>query len=768
MRDSILAFAYEKDRTINSPPGFGVHPFKAADSIRTRPIMLATHAVGIDLGTTYSCIASLNEHGEPVSIANPEGELCTPSVVFFDQGQEIVGTEALRHAVIHPDRVIQNAKRYIGDAKKTWTVDGKTYTPTQISAIILRHLLTMAEKQIGQIEQAVITVPAQFSDAQRLAVIEAGKQAGLKRIDIINEPVAAALCYVLGAEGLWFSELANEQRILVYDLGGGTFDLSLVSYQQNEVKVIASTGDLRLGGIDWNQALLNSIAGRFEKETGSNPTLDRESLQEFYNQVELAKRSLTVRERTPVTVSHAGQRKTYTVTRDEFNQLTAPLLKRTQEITERLVKENLRGWAQVDVVLTTGGSSRMQMVKEMLKGLSGRTLNTSLSPDQSIAHGATYYAGMIISKSEFVNSILSESVTSRLKQVQQRSVTARGLGILVRDPDTNKRVPHYLIEANTPLPASVTQTFGTVNENQKRVHLHIVESGERADLPHVQLGNCIIESLPLKLPKDSEIAVTISYDASARVHVSAKDVSSGKEAKTEIVRTENLIAQEIKEEDDIHLELGSEAVPNAAEATIVAKSPAGSFRGSLKGGAAALSSNRPTGRPKDLDSAEVPIALCNKCGEPLNARGVCSECAPAASVPQGKPVARPPAPAAKPGTPTVKAAPTASRAIPVAKPPAASLAKPVPKPAIKPAVKPMPLSGGKPPVSPAPQSPGQKVPPKAPAGMHLFDDDDVIDLFEDDSPPKKPAKPPIPLKPGSKLPPPPPQKRRPTSYLDED
>ena len=194
--------------------------------------MLKTHAVGIDLGTTYSCLSYLNEHGEPVSLPNQEGELTTPSIVMFDGKDVIVGTEALRNAVLKPTHVVQNSKRFIG-SNKTWTIEKKTYSPVDIGAIVLKKMLDAAAEQIGEITQAVITVPAQFSDWQRQATVEAGFQAGLKTVDIINEPVAAALCYVLGSEGLWFTELADEQRILVYDLGGGTFDLSLVKYHKD-------------------------------------------------------------------------------------------------------------------------------------------------------------------------------------------------------------------------------------------------------------------------------------------------------------------------------------------------------------------------------------------------------------------------------------------------------------------------------------------------------------------------------------------------------
>jgi len=531
-----------------------VHPRLSA--INPRSAMETTHSVGIDLGTTYSCIAYLNERGEPVTLPNQEGELATPSVVLFDGDKAVVGTKALRNAIRYPDRVVVNSKRFMGDAKKRWTIDGRPFTPVDIAGLILKKLLSAAQEQIGPIEQAVVTVPAQFSDAARHATIEAGHRAGLQRVDIINEPVAAALCYVLGTEGLWFEELAAEQRIMVYDLGGGTFDLSLVSYQKDEVSVVAGSGDLNLGGIDWNQALMRYVADQFHTEFGEDPWADLAARQYLANEAEQAKRSLSVRPKAAMACKVDQKRKAYQMTRERFEELTRDLVEHTAEITQRMLKDNGMGWAHVDVVLTTGGASRMPMVRNRLKELSGTTLNTSLSPDLSIAHGATYYAGMLLTNDTFAKSILSNEAHRRLASVKQRSVNARALGILVRHPKTGKRSPHYILPANTPLPADVTNNYGTVVPNQKRVHLQIVESGIAEDQPPVKLGSCIIDGLPPNLPEGSEIAVTISYDSEARVHVSAKDVASGKRAQTEIVRQENVVPQlaaDHQSKDDLQL-----------------------------------------------------------------------------------------------------------------------------------------------------------------------------------------------------------------------
>ncbi len=505
--------------------------------------MRNTQAVGIDLGTTYSCIAWLNEHGQPVTIPNQEGELATPSVVFFDHEQPIVGTEALRNSIAFPERVVQHAKRFMGDSQKYWKIGGTRYSPVHVSGMIIRKLVAAAQEQIGEIPEAVVTVPAQFSDAQRHATMLAGHAAGLEKIEMINEPVAAALCHVLGSEGLAFTELAIDQQLLVYDLGGGTLDLAVVHYATNEVRVVAADGDLQLGGLNWTEILIRLAAERFIVDFGEDPRDDRESLQFLALEAEQAKRSLSVRPRAAVTVQHGKHRRTYQIEQAEFVEASRGLVERSEAVTRRILRQNDLGWAHIDVVLTTGGASRMPMIRESLKKLSGRTLNTSLSPDQSIAHGAAYYAGMLLSSRQYTRTVFNSQASARLARVRQQSVSARSLGILVRDPDTGERVPHYLIPANSPLPAASTHVFGTVVAGQTRVHVRVVESGAGPDLPPTILGDCEIRELPGNLPEGSAVEVTISYDPQARVHLSALELSSGRSAEVELIRRENLDAQ---------------------------------------------------------------------------------------------------------------------------------------------------------------------------------------------------------------------------------
>ena len=572
-----------------------------------------SHAVGIDLGTTYSCIAWLNEHGQPVTIANQEGELATPSVVFIDGDQFVVGTEALRNAIAHPNRVIQNAKRFIGNTTKSWQIESATYTPDFISSQILRKLLAAASSQVGEITEAVITVPAQFSDVQRHATIQAGHSAGLEKVEIINEPVAAALCHVLGSEGLAFTELVIDQQLLIFDLGGGTLDLSVVSYTNDQVKVLASDGDLELGGLDWTKVLVDVAAERFFSECKEDPRKDPGSHQALMLEAEQAKRSLSVRPRAAITVQHAGHRQTYQIEQKVFEHLSRKLLKRSAAITRRILANNNLGWAHIDVLLTTGGASRMPMTKAVLQKLSGRTLNSTLSPDQSIAHGAAYYAGMLLSNSKYARTVFSSQASARLAKIRQQSVNARSLGIMIRDVESGGRVPHYIIRANAPLPVSKTHVFGTVVANQTSVHVRIVESGAGPDKLPTEIGECHITNLPTGLPKNSQVEVTISYDVDARVHVTARELKSDYSAEVDFIRLENL-SEPIQETSNT-------LVPKTPKFEAVAEKP----KAETQQESPLTASGQPptTLRQPQTESAEEMVLRCPACNAPLNNNGEC-------------------------------------------------------------------------------------------------------------------------------------------------
>ncbi len=718
-----------------------------------------THAVGIDLGTTYSCISYLNPQGEPVTLPNAEGEFCTPSVVLFDGDEVIVGTEALRNSVSQPERVVENAKRFMGDANKFWMIDGKAYRPHEIAALVLRKLINGAAQRLGPIKQAVITVPAQFSEAQRQATIAAGKLAGLEKIDIINEPVAAALCHVLG-EGNWFAELANEQLVMVFDLGGGTFDLSLVQYNKDSVKVAASGGDLHLGGIDWNKALAKYACEQFAKVSRDDPRTDRETMQALAIEVEQTKRSLSVRPRASITLQHGGKRKLFPVDQDYFESLTADLVKRCREITTGLLKDRKLGWHQIHAVLVTGGATRMPMIRKMLKQISGTTLNDSLSPDQSIAHGAAFYAGMLLTGNKFAASSLNAEATARLARVKQQSVNARALGIIVRDTATGTRFPHYLLPKDSALPASFRQRFGTVVKDQRRVHLRIVESGTSPEAPFVELGSCIIDDLPPELPEGTPIEVTIRYDEQACVHVEARELNSGKSARTSIIREENL---QVKAAEDVG-PVGEPPTVATVPPAVVAVAPEvglkSTFRPSDSGiqlksqrprvpvqsGKAQLPTIQPSAKAapgrRSLDDAEHPVPLCNECGEPLNHKGQCLSCK--ATVPGGAPAvaatqqARPASAPSRVSVPKTAPPKPMAQGIAPQRPAAAQTQRGPASSANRPASPPKPA-----PTSPQAKKPASAMPAaKSPVPKALPVDDEIIDLSDSTDAGQRPAPPP--------------------------
>lgn len=608
--------------------------------------MKPVHAVGIDLGTTYSCIAWLNEHGQPVTIPNEEGELSTPSVVFIERGQPVVGTEALRHAIVSPGRVIQFAKRSMGDNNRFWKIDEQRYSPIHVSALILRKLLKAARNQLGEIREAVITLPAQFSEAQRQATVLAGYEAGLERIEMINEPSAAALCHVLGQDGLAFSALAIDEQLLVFDLGGGTLDLAVIHYQPDEVRVVAVDGDLELGGIDWTKALLDLAAGKFIAEVGADPRNTPEDLQYLALEAEQAKRSLSLRPRTVISVRCGGTIRSYPIELAEFEQACRPLVERCELVVKRILAENRFGWAKINTLLTTGGATRMPMIRDALKRLSGRTLNTSLSPDQSIAHGAAYYAGMLLADRPRYQSVFRGRTAERLPSVRLKSVNARALGILIRDEDTRERVPHYLLPANTPLPASVTHVFGTVVANQTRVRVRIVESGTAPDRPHVVLGDCEITQLPPNLPEGAEIEVTISYDRQARVHVTAREPLSNRAAEVELVRRENLSDEGTPPKNAAARPAPIPApAPAPASAAVPASAPERANHGEPKATDVALDVRDLLEQLSDFGQSgspaafsDQPVLLCNTCGKPLARGGLCPTCGRTArSEPRSRP-----------------------------------------------------------------------------------------------------------------------------------
>jgi molecular chaperone DnaK len=364
--------------------------------------------VGIDLGTTFSSIAYLDSHGKPVTVPNAQGELTTPSVVLFDKsGEVIVGREARRVALSEPARVAEDVKRFIGDPFFPKLIDGKKLTPPAISALILKKLKQDAETRIGTVDGAVITVPAYFDDGRRQATARAGELAGLKVLDIINEPTAAALAYAYGLFIVSDSERkpptapsaeAPPKIVAVYDLGGGTFDVTVLRIKGKDLTVLATAGDVRLGGRDWDERLFNHMADQFLHEYGQDPRDNPQSYQAIMIEAEETKKILSQRHQTRFIVNHAGKSFTGEITREQFVEMTDDLLYRSESRLSRVIEQAGLDWSKVDEVLAVGGSTRMPQVLEMLKRVTGMEPNCSLSPDEAICQGAAIYAAMHVVK----------------------------------------------------------------------------------------------------------------------------------------------------------------------------------------------------------------------------------------------------------------------------------------------------------------------------------------------------------------------------------
>ena len=481
--------------------------------------------IGIDLGTTNSCVAVL-EGGEPQIIANNEGMRTTPSVVAFTKdGERIVGEPAKRQAVTNAERTVTSIKTHMGTDYKV-DIDGKGYTPQEISAIILQKLKADAEGYLGQqVTEAVITVPAYFTDAQRQATKDAGRIAGLDVKRIINEPTAAALAYGM-------DKLDEEKKILVFDLGGGTFDVSILEIGDGTFEVLATAGNNRLGGDDFDKVIIDYLADEFKKAEGVDLRSDKMALQRLKEAAEKAKKELSSTMSTNINLpfitatAEGPKHMNIDLSRAKFNELTADLVEKTMGPTKSALADAGLSVSEIDDVLLVGGSTRIPAVQEAVKNFIGKEPHKGINPDECVAAGAAIQAGVL---------------TGEVNDLLLLDVTPLSLGI-----ETMGNVMTKIIERNTTIPTKKSQVFSTAADNQTAVDIHVLQGERSMAYDNTTLGRFQLSEIPPAPRGIPQIEVTFDIDANGIVHVTAKDLGTGKEQKVTITSGTNLSEEEIE------------------------------------------------------------------------------------------------------------------------------------------------------------------------------------------------------------------------------
>lgn len=515
--------------------------------------MSTERVYGIDLGTTYSCIAYVDDAGRPVVIPNSEGDNTTPSVVYFEAADNIiVGKEAKNISRLYPDQVAAFVKQQVGKGDYRFDVHGQSYTAEQVSALVLKKVVQDAEQTVGAITDVVITVPAYFGIAEREATKQAGKIAGLNVRDIIPEPTAAAICYGV--------QQKQNQTVLVYDLGGGTFDVTVIRIAGGHIEVVCTNGNHALGGKDWDARVTQFLAGEFQKQQpgAGDPMDDATSLQELALSAEDAKRALTAKEKDARSISHAGKRARGEITRAQFEEITSDLFEQTIALTQTVLHDAAKkGVTGIDKVLLVGGSSRMPYVKRRLQEVTG-VEPEMFEPDQSVAKGAALY-GMSVqiqamlegmfgdrpietvptSEREAAEAEVAVTIGVPVATVSSRptmtNVSPKGYGIVALDPATQRQQVAYVLPSQSKLPAEHTETFYTVADNQTRLNIQVMEQAGGAESPSLEdnreITKGMVTGIPPGMPRHSPFQVMFRLETDGTLQVRAWEPKSGRELK---------------------------------------------------------------------------------------------------------------------------------------------------------------------------------------------------------------------------------------------
>ena len=493
-------------------------------------------AVGIDLGTTRSVVAHLDATGRPLTIPNLEGDATTPSVVFFDRTSVVVGKEAVKVAEFEPDRVAHYAKRHLGKAAFSMNVAEQDLPPEIIQALVLQKLKADAQNRLGEFQKCVVTVPAYFNEPRRKATQDSGRLAGLDVIDIINEPTAAALAFGI-QQGFVNAEGKTEQleTVLVYDLGGGTFDVTVMEIEGNDYRAVATAGDVYLGGIDWDQRIADHVAEQFQIQHGVDPRKDPSHRLRLLAESEDAKRSLSQRDETVIRFAIGGQRTNVPLHRSEFETLCGDLIDRTMFTMRKVLKDADRSFKDVTRLLLVGGSSRMPMIQNMLETESGLKVDRSLSADESVAHGAAIYAG-----------ILLNTDVPKENRISVSNVNSHDLGILGVDSATGFPRRSMMIQRNSALPKMMGKRFRTSRDSQDSVSVNVVEGGDDQGRHSAEIGKCIVRDLPPDLPKATPVDVVFHYKQDGRLQILAELPTIQRRAKLTIERGSGLSEEMLK------------------------------------------------------------------------------------------------------------------------------------------------------------------------------------------------------------------------------